>query len=79
MTQEQQMTTAEKAPLTARQQQVYEFIVANIELYSPTVREIATAMSIKSPHGVTVHLDALEKKGWISRKPHAVRGIKVNA
>jgi DNA-binding MarR family transcriptional regulator len=43
------------------------------------VREIAKALSIKSPHGVTQHLDALEKKGWISRKPHAVRGIKVNA
>ena len=71
------MTTAEKAALTARQQQAYDFIVANIQLYSPTVREIARAMSIKSPNGVVVHLEALEKKGWIRRRPNATRGIEV--
>lgn len=71
------MTTVEKTALTARQQQAYDFIVANIQLYSPTVREIARAMSIKSPNGVVVHLEALEKKGWIRRKPNASRGIEV--
>jgi SOS-response transcriptional repressor LexA len=34
-------------------------------------------MSIKSPNGVVVHLDALEKKGWITRRPNASRGIEV--
>jgi repressor LexA len=71
------MTTAEKAPLTARQKEAYEFIRANMELYSPTVREIAKAMSIKSPNGVVVHLEALEKKGWIRRRPNSTRGIEV--
>jgi repressor LexA len=71
------MTTAEKAPLTARQKQAYDFITSHMELYSPTVREIARAMSIKSPNGVVVHLDALEKKGWITRRPNASRGIEV--
>ena len=71
------MTTTEKTALTARQQQAYDFIKANIQLYSPTVREIARAMSIKSPNGVVVHLEALEKKGWIRRRPNATRGIEV--
>jgi repressor LexA len=71
------MTTAEKAALTARQQQAYDFIKSHMELYSPTVREIARAMSIKSPNGVVVHLEALEKKGWIRRRPNASRGIEV--
>jgi repressor LexA len=48
-----------------------------MELYSPTVREIARAMSIKSPNGVIVHLEALEKKGWITRRPNSTRGIEV--
>jgi repressor LexA len=71
------MTTAEKAPLTARQKEAYDFITSHMELYSPTVREIARAMSIKSPNGVIVHLDALEKKGWITRRPNSTRGIEV--
>ena len=71
------MTTAEKAPLTARQKQAYDFIASNMGVFSPTVREIARAMSIKSPNGVVVHLDALEKKGWIRRRPNSTRGIEV--
>lgn len=71
------MTTAEKTALTARQQQAFDFIKANIQLYSPTVREIARAMAIKSPNGVVVHLEALERKGWIRRRPNAARGIEV--
>jgi repressor LexA len=71
------MRQAEKTALTARQQQAYDFIKANMELYSPTVREIARAMSIKSPNGVVVHLEALEKKGWIRRRRNATRGIEV--
>jgi repressor LexA len=45
--------------------------------YSPTVREIAAAMSIKSPHGVTVHLEALERKGYIRMAQGKPRGIEV--
>lgn len=71
------MTTAEKTPMTAREEQCYDFIKSNMELYSPTVREIARAMSIKSPNGVAEHLKSLERKGWIRRKPKATRGIEV--
>jgi len=71
------MTTAEKTPLSPRQQQAYDFIKAHMELYSPTVREIARAMSIKSPNGVMAHLKALEKKGWIRRRRNVTRWIEV--
>lgn len=72
------MTTAtEPKPLTARQREVLEFIKGNMHLYSPTVREIAAAMCIKSPHGVTVHLEALERKGYIRMANGKPRGIEV--
>lgn len=72
------MTTAtEPAPLTERQRQVLEFIKEHMHLYSPTVREIAAAMAIKSPHGVTVHLKALERKGYLRMASGKPRGIEV--
>lgn len=70
-------TETEPLPLTDRQREVLDFIKANMHLYSPTVREIAAAMSIKSPHGVTVHLEALERKGRIRMAKGKPRGIEV--
>ena len=70
------MTTTER-PMTARQEQVLEFIRQNSGLYGPTVREIALAFSIRSPNGVVCHLKALERKGLIKRTPHSSRGIEV--
>ncbi len=72
------MTTAtEPLPLTDRQREVLEFIKGNMHFFSPTVREIAAAMSIKSPHGVTVHLEALQRKGYIRMAQGKPRGIEV--
>lgn len=70
------MTTTEQRPMTPRQEQVLEFIRQNSG-YSPTVREIALALSIRSPNGVVCHLKALEKKGLIRRTPNSSRGIEV--
>jgi repressor LexA len=70
-------TQAEPLPLTARQREVLDWIRANMAYYSPTIREIAAAMSIKSPHGVTVHLEALERKGYIRMAQGKPRGIEV--
>jgi len=70
------MTTTEPITLTDRQQQVLDFIKANMGLYGPTCREIASAIGAKSPHAATVHLDALEKKGFI-RRSGKTRGIEV--
>jgi repressor LexA len=73
------MTQTPKERLTARQQQVLDFIKANMALYSPSCREIAAAIGAKSPHAATVHLDALEKKGAIRRVPGKARNIEVLA
>jgi repressor LexA len=70
-------TPTEPLPLTARQREVLEWIKAHMAYYSPTVREIAEAMSIKSPNGVTVHLEALERKGYIRMANGKARGIEV--
>lgn len=69
-------TTTEPITLTDRQQEVLDFIKANMGLYGPTCREIAAAIGAKSPHAATVHLDALEKKGFI-RRSGKTRGIEV--
>jgi repressor LexA len=70
-------TPTEPRPLTARQREVLDFIRANMHLYGPSVREIAAALSIKSPNGVTTHLHALERKGWIRRAQGKARGVEV--
>ena len=62
---------------TAKQAEVLQWIKDNSRLYSPTVREIAAAFSIRSPNGVVCHLKALERKGLIKRTPRSSRGIEV--
>jgi repressor LexA len=73
------MTTQTPRPLTARQAEVLEFIRANSGMYGPAVREIAAKFGIRSPNGVVAHLRALEKKGFIKRRPKVTRGIEVVA
>jgi repressor LexA len=72
-------TPAEAKPveLTPRQAEAVAYIRANSHLYGPTIREIAAAMGISSVNGVQGHLDALEKKGVLRRKPGIARGIEL--
>ena len=67
-----------KGRLTARQQAVFDFVTGYAEKqgYPPSIREIGGAFGIKSLRGVTVHLDALEKKGFIHRESTS-RSIQV--
>jgi repressor LexA len=55
--------------LTDKQERILNFIVEYVEDkgYPPSIREIGTAFDISSLRGVTVHLDALERKGYIKR------------
>lgn len=69
--------TDTRPPLTARQAEVLRFIEDNAAMYGPTVREIARAFGMRSPHAVTGHLMALERKGYLRRRPRTVRGIEV--
>lgn len=47
--------------------------------YAPSIREIGRALKIKSPNAVSLHLIALERKGWITRRPTEARAIRVLA
>jgi repressor LexA len=64
--------------LTKRQQSILEYIVDYVqrEGYPPSIREIGKDFNIGSLRGVTVHLDALDRKGYINRS-NTPRSIKV--
>jgi repressor LexA len=64
--------------LTNRQEMILQFVLDYVqrEGYPPSIREIGSHFKIGSLRGVTVHLDALEKKGYISRS-NTPRSIKV--
>lgn len=66
-------------PLPPKQQAVLDFIRKELEDQgrAPTVREIARKFGWRSPHCVTCHLAAIEKKGFIRRKPFQARGIRL--
>ncbi len=64
--------------LTKRQEMILQYILDYVqrEGYPPSIREIGRDFEIGSLRGVTVHLDALERKGYISRS-NTPRSIKV--
>jgi repressor LexA len=64
--------------LTDKQQSILQFIMDYVqkEGFPPSIREIGKGFDIGSLRGVTVHLDALERKGYISRA-NTPRSIKV--
>ena len=66
--------------LTARQREVLDSIREYIaeKGYVPSIRELGRILGISSLRGVTIHLDALEKKGWIHRESTS-RSIQVLA
>src|SRR5690349_21848724 len=64
--------------LTDKQERILSFIVdyVNDKGYPPSIREIGNHFNISSLRGVTVHLDALERKGYIKRA-NTARAITV--
>ena len=60
-------------PLTTRQHTVLEAIRTCIRErgYPPTIRELGRQLGIKSLRGVTTHLDAIARKGFLKREPRA--------
>lgn len=55
--------------LTARQKEIYDFLLKIIREkgYAPSIPEIGKQFKIASTNGVSDHLKALEKKGYIRR------------
>lgn len=66
--------------LTARQREVLDAIVnyRGEKGYVPSIRELGKMLNISSLRGVTVHLAALERKGWIERESTS-RSIRILA
>lgn len=64
--------------LTLRQQEVLRAIERAISRQGapPTIRELMEDLRLKSLRGVTIHLDALQEKGYIKRSRQA-RGIRL--
>lgn len=63
--------------LSEKQQEILEYIKSEIldHGYPPSVREICTAVKLRSTSSVHSHLQTLEKKGYIRRdltKPRAI-------
>jgi repressor LexA len=65
--------------LTDKQQQVFDFInVFSKQMgYPPSIGDIKEKFGIRSPKGVVDHLTAIERKGFIKRKPNISRGITI--
>ncbi|OPX35902.1 repressor LexA [candidate division KSB1 bacterium 4484_188] len=65
--------------LTLRQEMVLQYIAEYIRqhTYPPTYQEIADAFHIASKHGVVRHLEALERKGYITRNNTLARSIRI--
>ena len=55
--------------LTARQKEIYDFLVKSIRErgFAASIHEIGQRFKIASTNGVSNHLKALEKKGYIRR------------
>jgi len=55
--------------LTQRQKEIYDFLLKTIREkgYAPSIPEIGSKFKIASTNGVSDHLKALEKKGYIRR------------
>lgn len=65
--------------LTARQQQILDFIRSYMESngYPPTRVDIARELGFRSPNAAEDHLRALARKGAIEMIPGASRGIRL--
>lgn len=52
--------------LRPRQKEIYDFLISHLNAkgYPPSVREICTAVGLKSTETVHTHLKALEKKDY---------------
>jgi repressor LexA len=63
--------------LTKRQEDILNYVMDYVQKagYPPSIREIGSQFKIGSLRGVTVHLDALARKGYIERAttPRSIR------
>ncbi len=67
--------------LSARQREILEFMHERLveDQVMPSYREIGDAMGIKSTNGVSDHVKALERKGYLDRRGGGGRGALARA
>ena len=65
--------------ITKKQTEILEYIKSQIlnKGYPPSVRDICTAVHLKSTSSVHAHLETLEKNGYIRRDPTKPRAIEI--
>ena len=65
--------------ITDKQREILEYMKEQIlsKGYPPSVREICTAVHLKSTSSVHSHLETLEKNGYIRRDPTKPRAIEI--
>ena len=65
--------------LTARQQEIWNFLVEYVDRhgYPPTVREIGEHVGLASPSTVHAHLANLERAGLLKRDPTKPRALEL--
>ena len=64
--------------LNDTQRRIYDFLVErSADGIPPSVREIGTAVGLRSTSSVQANLDALEEKGYITRDPMLKRSIRI--
>ena len=65
--------------LTARQRNVLDYVIEYQDEHGfpPSMREIGEFFQIRSTNGVSDHLRALERKGWLTRNGQQSRGLSI--
>jgi repressor LexA len=65
--------------LTPKQDAVLRWIADRTRerQYAPSIREIMAAFGLRSPNGVTCHVRALCKKGYLAHDPDTARSFRV--
>jgi len=67
--------------MTTRQAQVFEFVTSYLDQHGcpPTLREISEHIGVKGTATAIMHLDALERKGHITRREGSSRSISLTS
>lgn len=75
-----QRPKTKKQPLTPRQQEILDWIVAFMAQHQmpPTLRDICAAFGFASPNGAMCHLQPMAQKGWLSLSGGKGRGLTVH-
>ena len=65
--------------ITQKQSEILEYIKSQIlnKGYPPSVRDLCSAVNLKSTSSVHAHLESLEKNGYIRRDPTKPRTIEI--